>query len=113
MSNLLQAGGPASGLGELVPRGLAPIEYATMAVTVAVLLLGAYIGYQAYRGYRRNDDRAVLFLGVGIALVTTVQQAVSTLTVVFVTRNELVPLLAFFGISTAGLLSILYAFTRA
>jgi hypothetical protein len=94
-------------------RNAGPIEYATLAVTLAVVLLGAYVGYQAYRGYRRNDDRAVLFLGIGITLVATGRPVAPTLGYLLFPGAELALAGLSFGLSVAGLLSILYAFTRA
>jgi len=102
-------------LGELL-RSMAsasPVELAGFAATLAVLVLGAYVGYQSYRGYRRNGSRAVLFLGVGIVLATTARQLVSIAVYLAVTRDPLVVLVVFFGCSTLGLLSVLYAFLRA
>lgn len=32
-------------------------------------VLGVFIAYQAYRGYRRNDSKPMLFIAVGFALV--------------------------------------------
>lgn len=37
---------------------------------VGVLLVGLFISYQAYRGYRRNQSPAMLYLGVGFALIS-------------------------------------------
>jgi H+/Cl- antiporter ClcA len=31
-------------------------------------IIGLFIAYQAYRGYRRNDSRPMLYLAVGFAL---------------------------------------------
>jgi hypothetical protein len=102
----------ASALVEVL-QNAGPIEYATAAVTLAVVLLGAYVGYQAYRGYRRNDDRAVLFLGIGITLVATGRPVAPTLGYLLVPSAELALAGLSFGLSIAGLLAILYAFTRA
>lgn len=90
-----------------------PVESATLLTTVLVLTLGAYIGYQAYRGYRRNGNRPVLFLGLGIFLVTTVRQLASMLAYLVVGESPLLLLIVFFGISITGLLSVLYAFLWA
>lgn len=90
-----------------------PIEYATLITTVAVLILGAYVGYQAYRGYKRNNNQAVLFLGLGIFLVTTLRQLISIIIYLAITDNPLLLLTVFFGISITGLMSILYAFVWA
>lgn len=113
MSSLAQVSGPGRVLGDLFPQGAGLLGYTGLALTAAVLLLGGYVGYQAFRGYRRNDDRPVLFLGIGIVLVTAVRQIASTLAYAFVTENELALVALSFGVSIAGLLSIVYAFTRA
>lgn len=90
-----------------------PLQYATVTVTAVVLLLGVYIGYQAYRGYRRNDDRSVLYLGVGVFLVTTGRQVASSLSYLAVGENELLLVTMFFTLSIAGLVSVLYAFLQS
>lgn len=43
--------------------------FATAAKVVA-LFLGAFIVYLAYRGYRRNRSRPLLYVAVGFALIT-------------------------------------------
>jgi len=98
---------------EAVPSEIGLVGVAGLGLTAAVVVLGAYVGYQAYRGYRRNGDRAVLLLGLGIVLVTTVRVGVSTLTYAFTPVDDLTLATLSFGVSTAGLLAILYAFTRA
>jgi Kef-type K+ transport system membrane component KefB len=47
-------------------------------VTAATVLLGLYISYQAYRGYRRNRSRPMLFLAAGLMLLTFVPAVFST-----------------------------------
>lgn len=37
---------------------------------LGVLLLGLFISYQAYRGYRRNHSPAMAYLAVGFALIS-------------------------------------------
>lgn len=44
------------------------VAWIALAVTAVV---GLFVALLAYRGYRRNDTRQMLFLAVGIALVTT------------------------------------------
>lgn len=78
-----------------------------------VLLLGAYVGYQAYRGYRRNSNCPVLFLGLGIFFVTTVRQLASVIAYFVVGDDPLLLLIVFFGISITGLVSVFYAFVWA
>ena len=59
------------------------IEYLVLlAVTLGALMLGLFIAFQAYRGYRRNQSRRMLFLALGLALLTVAPFALS-LTVTF------------------------------
>ncbi|QLG60662.1 DUF7521 family protein [Halorarum salinum] len=53
---------PVVGLGS--PVGL----LAGVAATASAVV-GLYIGYQAYRGLRRNDDRSMRWLSVGMILL--------------------------------------------
>ena len=48
-----------------------------LAVTLGALMLGLFIAFQAFRGYRRNQSRRMLFLALGIALITVVPFALS------------------------------------
>ena len=43
--------------------------FATVTKVVA-LVLGAFIVYLAYVGYRRNDSKPLLYAGLGFALIT-------------------------------------------
>lgn len=36
------------------------------------VVIGVFIAYQAYRGYRRNDSRPMLFIALGFVLVLAV-----------------------------------------
>ncbi|OLZ40480.1 hypothetical protein A6E15_05520 [Natrinema saccharevitans] len=45
-------------------------ELLTVASLFLVALFGAVIAYQAYRGYRRNDARSMLYLSIGLSLLT-------------------------------------------
>lgn len=38
------------------------------AIDVVSALIGLYIAYQAYRGYRRNQSRPMLFVSIGFVL---------------------------------------------
>lgn len=42
-------------------------------------IIGLYIGYQAYRSLRRNEDRAMQYLSVGMILVFGVTYALAML----------------------------------
>lgn len=87
-------------------------QVATLARALTATV-GFFVAYQAYRGYRRNDSRPMLYLGVGICLVTTVSFVVSTLIVRPLGASDGVAILAWTLLHVAGLASILYAFTGA
>lgn len=48
------------------------VELLSVASLLLVALLGTLIAVQAYRGYRRNDSRPMLYLAVGLCLLTLV-----------------------------------------
>lgn len=48
---------------------------------VLAALLGVFIAYQAYRGYRRNDSRPMLFISLGFVLALAVPFALLLVTV--------------------------------
>jgi glycerol uptake facilitator-like aquaporin len=45
---------------------------ALLAVTLLGLVLSLAIVFQAYRGYRRNESRPMLWLAIGLILLTVV-----------------------------------------
>jgi hypothetical protein len=45
-------------------------ELLTVASLFLVALFGTIIAYQAYRGYRRNDASSMLYLSLGLLLLT-------------------------------------------
>lgn len=49
------------------------------AVTLIAMMLGLCIVFQAFRGYRRNDSERMLFLAIGLALLTLAPFALSIL----------------------------------
>ena len=48
---------------------LTPMQWIITAVTATSTLLGLFVGYQAYRGYRRNAERSMRFLSLGFILL--------------------------------------------
>ncbi|MFQ3293581.1 MAG: hypothetical protein ACI9EZ_000323 [Halobacteriales archaeon] len=52
--------------------GYGPVQLATLAAALASTLLGLLIGYQAYRGFRRNDSQPMRYLSIGLFLLTAV-----------------------------------------
>jgi len=72
-------------------------------------LLGLFVAYQAYRGYRRNESRPMLFIALGFVLIVGLP-VVLTVPFLFVPA---IPQAAYqFTIQTSeivGLASIIYA----
>ena len=82
-------------------------------VRAVTAVVGFFVAYQAYRGYRRNDSRPMLYLGVGIAFVTTVSFVLSTLVVRPLGASDALACLSWTCANVVGLAAILYAFTGA
>ncbi|WP_235853466.1 DUF7521 family protein [Halosimplex salinum] len=91
----------------------------TVSVTPATVArsltatVGLFVAYQAYRGYRRNDSRPMLFLGLGIFLVTALPFVVTTLLAGALGASDAAVVLAWTVLEILGLGSILYALTGA
>jgi hypothetical protein len=47
-------------------------DWAIVAFAFGSTVLGVYIGYQAYRGYRRHRSRSMQYLSIGLFLLTAV-----------------------------------------
>ena len=71
--------------------------------------LGLFIAYLAYRGYRRNDSRPMLFISLGFVLALGLPFAI--LLVSFVVPGGYVPVLGLLtqAAELVGLGAILYA----
>lgn len=54
-----------------------PLDYALLVAALALTALGLVIGYQAYRGFRRNDSRPMQYLSIGLILLTAVAYTIS------------------------------------
>ena len=88
-----------------IPVGL-PVLTATLTA-----LVGAFVAYQGYRGYRRNDSRPMLFLAVGILLLTTVPFLVRRSLSLAGIGGPAGGQFAALSVSVLGLLAVLYSFT--
>jgi uncharacterized membrane protein YdjX (TVP38/TMEM64 family) len=49
---------------------LSPIFWLTTLTKVVALILGAFIVYLAYKGYKRNSSKPLLYVALGFALIT-------------------------------------------
>jgi len=88
------------------------VSPATLAGSLTAAV-GLFVAYQAYRGYRRNDSTPMLFLGLGIFLVTVVPFLVTTVLGGVPGVSDAVVLLSWTILEIVGLGSILYALTGA
>ena len=115
MSNIVP---PTAAVDALAGTVVAVLQASQFGSTAEVLLqvaelfgalLGLFVAYQAYRGYRRNDSRPMLFIAVGFAVIMGVP-ALLFVPALFVPG---VPLLGVQGVVQAfeivGLLCIIYA----
>jgi hypothetical protein len=84
-----------------------------LAVAAVTAVVGAFVAYQAYRGYRRNGSRPMLYLAVGIALLTAVPVGVDYALVTLTAATDAEILLAVTIAHLAGVAAILYALTGA
>lgn len=96
---LLQAGGSPSGA---VQTGL-------LAYELLGAVLGVFISYLAYRGYRRNRSRPMLFVSLGFALALGIPLAVTLAYVALpVTGGRVAAQLLTQTFEVAGLLCIIH-----
>jgi hypothetical protein len=49
-----------------------PVGWAIVVFAFASTVVGVYVGYQAYRGYRRHQSRSMQYLSIGLFLLTAV-----------------------------------------
>jgi len=59
------------------PSLIPPHYLILLAVTLLAVAMGLFIVYQAYKGYRRNERRQMLFLAAGLALITVASPIIS------------------------------------
>ena len=86
---------------------------AVFAFGAVVAVVGVYVAYRAYDGYRRNASRPMLYLAVGIALLTAVPFGVDYALAWLTPATDASILLAVTIAHLLGVTAILYALTRA
>ncbi|AFK21344.1 hypothetical protein E6P09_16770 (plasmid) [Haloferax mediterranei ATCC 33500] len=55
----------------------AVVDWLIIGLAFGSTLVGGYVGYQAYRGYRRHDSRTMRSLSLGLFLLTAVAFSVA------------------------------------
>jgi len=48
------------------------VDWLIVALAVGSTVVGSYVGYQAYRGYRRHDSPTMRYLSLGLIFLTAV-----------------------------------------
>ena len=95
----------------LLPTARELMEPWLMANFVLLVGLSLLIVYQAYRGYRRHGSRPMLFLALGVVLLTIVPTVVSVVAAYYVSAVTfgltIAPLIE--SIRVVGLASIVYS----
>ena len=89
-----------------------PVELISVFPAVTAVA-GLFVALLAFDGYRRNDSRPMLYLAVGIALLTTVSVGIDFGLTLLTGATDAEILLAITVAHLAGVTAILYALTRA
>ena len=84
-------------------------ELLTVASLFLVALIGTVIAYQAYRGYRRNDAPSMLYLAVGLLLLTLCPFLVNVAITTFTQLAQIVTVFLENVSRLLGLLAIMYS----
>jgi FtsH-binding integral membrane protein len=93
------------------------IEYLVLLMlTLVAMVMGLYVVFQAYRGYRRNSSQQMLFLAIGFAFLTVIPFTLS-LVVAGISQRFGIPSQAYMsylaitsrGLEICGLGAILYS----
>lgn len=85
------------------------VALALQAYELAGAALGVFIAYLAYRGYRRNDSRPMLFVSLGFALALGLPFVITLLYLVLpITGWQVALQVIIQTIEIAGLLCIVY-----
>ena len=79
----------------------------------ATAIAGLAVASLAFRGYRRNDSRPMLYLAVGIVLLTAVPVGADYALRGLTPASDAAVLLAVTASHLGGVLAVLYALTRA
>lgn len=94
---------------EAAERPSEAVALALQAYELVGAVLGVFIAYLAYRGYRQNDSRPMLFVALGFALVLGVPLVLTLLFLALPVSGWEVPLqVAIQTIEIAGLVSIIH-----
>ena len=89
-------------------RLFAEMDWIVTVIKLVALALGTFIVYLAYKGYRRNNSKPLLYVALGFALITAAT-IVEGLLYVIVGSDLLVALFISTIITVIGFVSIIYS----
>lgn len=95
---------------QLVPVDLTFETIVFWTLAIGILVLGLAITFIAYRGYRRNESRPMLFIAIGFGLILLIQVLLLPVDLVF-DLDQFTLQTVTQAAQIAGMLSILYALT--
>jgi hypothetical protein len=81
---------------------------AVTVIKLAALILGTFIVYLAYKGYRRNNSKPLLYVALGFALMTAAT-IVEGILYVIIGAELLVALFISTIITVIGFVAIIYS----
>jgi hypothetical protein len=93
-------------------RVFSNMDLLVTSVKLVALVLGTFIVYLAYMGYRRNASKPLLYVALGFALITGATMIEGILYVIF-SLDLLVALVASSAITVIGFLAIIYSIYSA
>lgn len=87
------------------------VDAATLLILAsgATAAAGSVVAWLAYRGYRRNDSRAMQFLAIGVACIAVVPFPVTYGLGPLLALSDAATLLVVLLSNVAGLLAVLYS----
>lgn len=89
-------------------RIFSEMDWFVTVIKFLAVVLGTFIVYLAYKGYRRNASKPLLYVALGFALITTATMVEGILYVI-VESDLLVALLASTLITVIGFIAIIYS----
>jgi uncharacterized membrane protein (DUF441 family) len=93
-------------------RVFSNMDLLVTSVKLVALLLGTFIVYLAYKGYRRNASKPLLYVALGFALITGATMIEGILYAIL-SLDLLVALLTSTAITVIGFFAIIYSIYSA
>lgn len=89
-------------------RVFSEIDWFVTVIKLLAFVLGTFIVYLAYKGYRRNASKPLLYVALGFALITAATMVEGILYVI-VQSDLILALLASTLVTVIGFIAIIYS----